>query len=101
MVNDLAELGRSRNPLNVTHTHRMQCRAQILNETALPGRQPPCSVSDGTPAQTDFDADFYIDVDLGAELGMLGTPLLSDDQDFLSTAEDPEGELPVARRLFQ
>ena len=43
VANDLAELGRSRNPLNVTHTDRMQCTADILNQTPLPGRQRPCS----------------------------------------------------------
>ena len=97
VANDLPELGRSRNPLNVTHTDRMQCRAELLNETPLPGRQRPCSGSDGTPAQTDFDTDFYIDVDVGADSGIWGTPLRPDDQDFLSTAKESD----VARRLFQ
>ena len=60
VANDLAELGRSRNPLNVTHTHRLQCKAEILNETPVPGRQRPCSGSNATPAQTDLDTDFYI-----------------------------------------
>ena len=67
VANDLAELGRSRNPLNATHTDGMQCRAEILNETPLSGRQRPCAGSNGTPAQTDFDTYFYIDVDLGAD----------------------------------
>ena len=105
VANDLAELGRSRNPLNVTHKDRMQCRGEILNETPFPGRQRPCCSSDGTPAQTDFDTDFYIDVDLGtdsgADSGVWCTPLPPDDQNLLSTAEEPEGKLPVARRLFQ
>ena len=67
VANDLAELGRSRNSLNVTHTNRMQCRAEILNETPLLGRQRPCSGYDGTPAQTNFDTNFYINLDLGAD----------------------------------
>ena len=100
LANDLAELGRSRNPLNVTHTQRMQCRAEILNETPLPGRQRPCSGSAATPAQPDFDTDFYIDVDLGADSGIWGTPMPPDDQDFILTVDEPEEELPVARRLF-
>ena len=62
VANDMVELGSSRNPLNVTHTDGMQCRAEILNETPLPGRQRPCSRS-----QTAFDTDFYIDVDLGSD----------------------------------
>ena len=100
VTNDVAELGRSRNPLNVTHTDRMQCRAEILNETPLPGRQRPCSGSAATPAQPDFDADFYIDVDLGADSGIWGTPMPPNDQDFILTVDEPEEELPVARRLF-
>ena len=101
MANDLAELGRSRNPLNVTHTDTMQCRVDILNETPLRGRERPCSDLDRTPAQIDFDTDFYIDVELGADSGIWGTPLPRDDQDFLCAAEEPVGELPIARRLFQ
>ena len=101
VANDLAELGRSRNPLNVTHRDRMQCRAEILNETPLRGRQRPCSGSNGTPVQTDFDTDFYIDVDLGADLGIWGTPVPPDDQDFIPTVDEPEGDLPVGRRLFE
>ena len=100
-ANDLAEWGRSRNPLNVTHTDRMQCRAEILIETPLPGRQRPCSGSDGTLVQTDFDTHFYIDVDLGADSGIWGTPMPPDDQDFIPMVDEPEGDLPVARRLFQ
>ena len=75
VANDLARLGRTRNPLNVTHTHRMQCRAVNLNDTPLPGRQRPCARSDATPAHTDFGTDFYIDVDLGADSGIWGTPM--------------------------
>ena len=50
VANDLVDLGRSRNPLHVTHTYRMQCTAEILNETPLPGRQRLCSGSAATPA---------------------------------------------------
>ena len=100
VANDLAELGRSRNPLNVAHIDRMQCRAEILNETPLPGRQPPCSESAATPTQPDFDTDFYIDVDLGADSGIWGTTMPPDDQDFIFTVDEPEEELPVAKRLF-
>ena len=38
VANDLVELGRSHNPLHVTKRDRMQCRAQIRNETLLPER---------------------------------------------------------------
>ena len=101
VANDLAELGRSRNPLNVTHTERMQCRAEILNETLLPWRKQPCSGTDGTPVQTDFDTNFHIDVDRGAYSGIWGTPMPPDDQDLIPTVDEPEGDLPVARWLFQ
>ena len=100
VANDLAELGRSCNALNVTHTDRMQCRAEILNETLLPRRRP-CSGSDGTPVHAHFATDFYIDVDLGADLGIWGTPMPPGDQDFIPTVDEPEGDTPVARRLFQ
>ena len=95
------ELGRSRNPLNVTHTDKMPSRAEILNETPLSGRPRPCPDSDGTAAQTNFDTDFYIDVDLGVDSGILGTPMPPDDQDFVPPVDEPAGDLPVGRRLFQ
>ena len=106
VANDLAELGRTMNPLNVTHSERAQVRIFVLNETPPPGHithrdGSELTMSD-TPSVNVLHNDLYIDVDYGADCGLWGTPLPVHDLDFYTPDDMLASDgLPVARCLFE
>ena len=71
-----------------------------MKRLCLGGSDPALDLTEHQLRQTLIQT-FHIDVDLGADLGIWGTPLPPDDQDLISTVDEPQGGLPVARRLFQ